>query len=130
MSLYYSTISQIKEAINWHYFQQIPKTTTHLFSSLLKLFSEINYELPFFKTIELLVFDQQPTQEQSVIFSEYNLSSATQNLNFTGNKSVDKIEAKSEQLTSQVKNPIFVYVFHHFNSLSIKGNVNYFSGGL
>lgn len=121
---------QIRDAINWHYFQQVPKTTSHLLNSLIKIVTEIAYELPFFKTIELLTapFDKQ--QDQNIVFSDYNLSSIEHQRVVDDKSRNGKLLDFStvEQQQKSVNNNLFVYVFHHSNSMDMRGNINYFGG--
>lgn len=125
---------QIKDAINWHYFQQVPKTTSHLLNSLLKLISEISYELPFYKTIELLSADLQ--KYETIVVSDVNLS-MLDNYNDNNQRAVEnKSLYKNSKLLvdfgsvepQKTNNNLFAYVFHHSNSMDMRGNINYFGG--
>ncbi|CRK88856.1 CLUMA_CG002554, isoform A [Clunio marinus] len=118
---------QIRDAINWHYFQQVPKTTSHLLNSLIKITTEISYELPLFKTIELLTapFDLQKDQ---IVFSDQNISMKRQkneNKSVTSGKLLDFSVVEQQR---SVNNNIYVYVFHHSNAMDMRGNINYFGG--
>jgi hypothetical protein len=119
---------QIRDAINWHYFQQVPRTTSHLLNSLIKIQTEIANELPLFKTIELLTspFDLQRDQ---IVFSDHNISLERQkveNKSATSGKLLDF--GIVEQQKSVNNNNLFVYVFHHSNSMDMRGSINYFGG--
>ena len=82
--------NQIKEAINWKFFEQIPTTSAHYLNSLQKLISETRFEIPFFETLEILT---NSNNESEIV--------------------LDKL---------------FVYLFHHSNSMDMRGKINYFGG--
>lgn len=92
-------------------------------NSLIKITTEIAYELPLFKTIELLNAPFDPQKEQ-IVFSDHNVSMERQKVSTTG-KLLD-FGTVSEQ--KSVNNNLFVYVFHHSNSMDMRGNINYFGG--
>jgi hypothetical protein len=87
--------AQIKNAIIWNYFQDDTRSTSHLLNCLINFYSEIIFELPFFKSIEYLV--KNDTDEN--YFEE-----------------------------RKGKRNLFTYVFHHSNSVDLKGNINLFNG--
>jgi len=113
---------QIKDAINWHYFQQVPKTTSHLLNSLIKIHTEISFELPFFKTIELLTASSVE-QDQNVVFSEYGVSSPVEHRRAAADETRSTLEREKNS-------NLFVYVFHHSNSMDMRRTINYFGGEL
>lgn len=81
-----------------------------------------------FKTIELLTapFDVQKDQ---IVFSDHNVSIEPQkaeNKSRTNGKLLDF--STVEQQKSVNGNNLFVYVFHHSNSMDMRGNINYFGG--
>lgn len=118
---------QIRDAINWHYFQQVPKTTSHLLNSLIKITTEIAYELPLFKTIELLTAPYDLQRDQ-IVFSDQNVSMEQQKVE---NKSVTSgklLDFGTVEQQKSVNNNLYVYVFHHSNSMDMRGNINYFGG--
>ncbi|XP_059611061.1 carboxylesterase 1F [Phlebotomus argentipes] len=89
---------QIRETIDWRFFDQTPKTNSvpYLIDALQKLVSETKYETPFFETIELI-------------------SGGIVAKNYSG-KSVRK------------KSNLFVYSFQQPYSIDMRGRVNYFGG--
>lgn len=118
---------QIRDTIDWHYFRQSPKTTSHLFASLIKINSELSYELPLLKTIEILTH-LSDKKESQVVSSDHNLSIHNTMYHSeigTMGKLLNVDENEEIQLAS--KN-LFVYVFHHTNTIDMRGNVNYFGG--
>jgi hypothetical protein len=82
--------NQIKEAINWKFFDQLPETSANYLNSLQKLISEAKFELPFFETLEILT-----------------------NVKNESDITLDNL---------------YVYVFHHSNSMDMRGKINYFGG--
>jgi CRISPR/Cas system CSM-associated protein Csm4 (group 5 of RAMP superfamily) len=127
-SKYFSTL-QIRDAINWHYFQQVPKTTSHLLNSLIKITTEIAYELPLFKTIELLTAPFE--KEDQIVFSDgaTNISMERQKVESKSATSGKLLDFGTvERQKSVNSNNVFVYVFHHSNSMDMRGNINYFGG--
>jgi hypothetical protein len=84
--------------------------------------------LPLFKTIELLTapFDLRKDQ---IVFSDHNISLERQkveNKSATSGKLLDF--GTVEQQKSVNSNNLFVYVFHHSNSMDMRGTINYFGG--
>lgn len=119
---------QVRDAINWHYFQQVPKTTSHLLNSLIKITTEIGYEIPMFKTIELLTAPYD-LQKDQIVISDHNVSMERQKVEnkiVTSGKLLDF--GTVERQKSVNSNNLFVYVFHHSNSMDMRGNINYFGG--
>lgn len=90
---------QVRDAINWNYFAPPSKTTVHLVDYFIKLLSQIDFELPFFKIIESL-----------------------------STNSVDISTEKYRVNESNSQNKIFAYIFHHSNSIDLKGNINLLEG--
>jgi Carboxylesterase family len=122
---------QIKDTIDWHYFQQTPRTTSHLFASLTKIQTELAYELPLLKTIELLSTSFDINEDQ-IVSSDLNL---TVPIRFHGKdygtmgKLLNVEDIIDDQPIANVeKNNIFVYVFHHSNAIDMRGSINYFGG--
>lgn len=115
---------QIKEAINWHYFQPFPRTTSHLLNSLIKLSTEINYELPLFKTIELLTAPLDLAGDHRVVHSDINFSPPPSSMK--SGKQSDFSSSFGRQ--KNVNNNLYVYVFHHSNAMDMRGTINYFGG--
>lgn len=91
----------MRDAINWNYFAPPSKTTVHLVDYFIKLLSQIDFELPFFKIIESL--------------SNNNVDISTE-------------KSKTNESAPQTYNKIFAYIFHHSNSIDLKGNVNLLEG--
>ena len=117
---------QIKDAINWHYFQQYPKTTSHLLNSVIKLSTEIAYELPLFKTIELLTTPTELQSNYNIVQSENNFSTVVEIKSVRSGKQTDFSTIGRQQ--KSVNNNLYVYVFHHSNAMDMRGSINYFGG--
>ncbi|XP_053685676.1 carboxylesterase 5A [Sabethes cyaneus] len=90
---------QIRETISWRFFDQIPESIAHLLNSIIKLVTETRYEIPFYKTLEVLS-DFEPS---------------------------DPVIHESPQALRKGGN-LYVYLFHHSNSMDMRGKVNYFGG--
>ncbi len=108
---------QIKDAINWHYFQPFPRTSSHLLNSLIKLSTEINHELPLYKTIELLTTPLDQPDQQNIVQSDINFSPST-----------NVIKSNFRRQMNVNNNNLYVYVFHHSNAMDMRGTINYFGG--
>lgn len=118
---------QVRDAINWHYFQQVPKTTSHLLNSLIKIQTEIAYELPLFKTIELLTTPYDLQRDQ-IVFSDHNISLERQKVENKSATSGKLLDFGAVEQRSVNSDNLFVYVFHHSNSMDMRGSINYFGG--
>lgn len=93
---------------------------------MIKLSTEIVYELPLFKTIELLTTPVDlPTDQRSIVQSDINFSPSTTNDINNGRQ-----REFSSSFGRQQKNlnNIYVYVFHHSNAMDMRGTINYFGG--
>lgn len=114
--------TQIRETINWHFFDRIQKTPAYLLNALLRLISETKFEVPFFETIELLSNADDSGGKDSLESDLYF------SVNSLGNKTLNNIISK--RLKRQVKDEskLFVYSFQQSGSIDMKGNVNYFGG--
>lgn len=125
-------VAQIKETINWRFFDQIPKTTPHLLSALQKLLSETRFEKPFYETIEML----SRSKNLGNVFDEIVMASAlTANnqstlINQMDNGIMEHRGMQSEQFQETVSDPpsLYVYSFQHSNTMDLRGKVNYFGG--
>jgi hypothetical protein len=95
-------------------------------NSLIKITTEIAYELPLFKTIELLTTPFDLHRDQ-IVFSDHNISMERQKVSksATSGKLLDFGTVEQQK---SVNSNIFVYVFHHSNAMDMKGNINYFGG--
>ncbi|XP_038110930.1 carboxylesterase 1F [Culex quinquefasciatus] len=98
---------QIRETISWRFFDQIPESTAHLLSSVIKLTTETHYEIPFYKTLEVLTSTTED-QRSTAILEGYG-------------------EQQRQQSTGEPGN-LYVYLFHHSNSMDMRGKINYFGG--
>ncbi|GAB0093585.1 liver carboxylesterase [Sergentomyia squamirostris] len=108
--------TQIRETINWRFFDQIPQSNSvpYLSDALQKLVSETKYEVPFFETIELL-------------------SGAPVGRNTTTHVTSDQIVGlgKSEASRSTImrkRSNLFVYSFQQPYAIDMRGRVSYFGG--
>ncbi|XP_055536130.1 carboxylesterase 5A [Wyeomyia smithii] len=96
---------QIRETISWRFFDQIPDSIAHLLNSIVKLVTETRYEIPFYKTLEILS-DFEPLRT---------------------NASSSSVFRETPQALRRGGN-MYVYLFHHSNSMDMRGKVNYFGG--
>uniref|UniRef100_A0A182W8B2 Carboxylesterase type B domain-containing protein n=1 Tax=Anopheles minimus TaxID=112268 RepID=A0A182W8B2_9DIPT len=101
---------QIRETINWRYFDQIPQTTAHFIHAIIKIISETRYEIPFYRTLKTLSFQNQTTSTEITKTVENEFASAENNA--------------EKQYISR----LYVYLFHHPNSMDMRGKINYFGG--
>uniref|UniRef100_A0A1I8JUG7 Carboxylesterase type B domain-containing protein n=1 Tax=Anopheles funestus TaxID=62324 RepID=A0A1I8JUG7_ANOFN len=104
---------QIRETINWRYFDQIPQTTAHHIHAIIKIISETRYEIPFYRTLQALSFQNQTASPPSAV-----------------NKHVEN-EFESAENNADKRNNIsrsYVYLFHHPNSMDMRGKINFFGG--
>ncbi|XP_058828757.1 carboxylesterase 1C [Topomyia yanbarensis] len=95
---------QIQETINWRFFDQITESTANLLHSIIKLTTETRYEIPFYKTLEVLGITDTPPE----ISTPDRAQETPQALRRGGN--------------------LYVYLFHHSNSMDMRGRINYFGG--
>lgn len=107
---------QVREIINWRFFDQIPKTNAHLLNALQRIISETRYELPFFETIEILSSEGRNDE-----------------LGMKGNESDDgliNVSSVTPQLKKRKTNEenVYVYSFQQSNSIDMRGKINYFGG--
>lgn len=108
---------QVRELINWRFFDQIPKNNAHLLNALQRIISETRYELPFFETIEILS-------------SEGRIDDLVINRNDSNSDELINVSNVNTQLKKRkVEDDIvYVYSFQHSNSIDMRGKVNYFGG--
>ncbi|XP_063697996.1 pyrethroid hydrolase Ces2a [Culicoides brevitarsis] len=104
---------QITEAINWKYFDQIPKAPAHLLNALQKLVSETKYEVPFYETIEIL--------------SKTKLLTLTNEVK-PENSTIFPITSPELAGPTREKTNFFVYLFQQSNTMDMRGKVNHFGG--
>uniref|UniRef100_A0A182P1A2 Carboxylesterase type B domain-containing protein n=1 Tax=Anopheles epiroticus TaxID=199890 RepID=A0A182P1A2_9DIPT len=102
---------QIRETINWRYFDQIPQTTVHYIHGIIKIMSETRYEIPFYRTLNAL---------SAQVHSPRLVSIGTVEGEFV--KAENKIETRNNASN------IYVYLFHHPNSMDMRGRINFFGG--
>ncbi|XP_055598453.1 acetylcholinesterase [Uranotaenia lowii] len=107
---------QIRETIGWRFFDQIPESTPHLLNAIIKLTTETRYEIPFYKTLEVITSttDVQTTPDNSIDLTKYDLPEHRSN-----------VQALS---SGGGAGNLYVYLFHHSNSMDMRGRVNYFGG--
>ncbi|XP_052889270.1 acetylcholinesterase [Anopheles moucheti] len=102
---------QIRETINWRYFDQIPQTTAHHIHAIIKIISETRYEIPFYRTLKALNFQNQ--------------TASTKDTRYVKNEFVS-VEENAEKRYNTSKS--YVYLFHHPNSMDMRGRINFFGG--
>uniref|UniRef100_A0A182NVC1 Carboxylesterase type B domain-containing protein n=1 Tax=Anopheles dirus TaxID=7168 RepID=A0A182NVC1_9DIPT len=102
---------QIRETINWRYFDQIPQTAAHHIHAIIKIISETRFEIPFYRTLNAFTtLKQQPRL----------VSLATEQSDF--------INAENKLESPQNSSMLYAYLFHHPNSMDMRGKINYFGG--
>uniref|UniRef100_A0AAG5DPZ5 Carboxylesterase type B domain-containing protein n=1 Tax=Anopheles atroparvus TaxID=41427 RepID=A0AAG5DPZ5_ANOAO len=99
---------QIRETINWRFFDQTPQTTAHLLHAVIKIVSETHYEIPFYRTLHAL--SQQSKNKKFEKMEDANAFAAQ--------------ETKKQTNSSTV----YAYLFHHPNSMDMRGRINLFGG--
>ena len=101
-------------------------------NSLIKIQTEIAHELPLFKTIELLSAPFDDSKKEQIVFSDNNLSMERQKVDVESKTSGKLLDFGTVEQQRGVNinrdNNLFVYVFHHSNSMDMRGNINYFGG--
>lgn len=102
---------QITEAINWKYFDQIPKAPAHLLNALQKLVSETKFEVPFYETVEILSKSWTKSVKKS-----------------PENTTVFPITSPDLSGPVREKTNMFVYLFQQSNTMDMRGKINYFGG--
>lgn len=120
--------TQIRETINWHFFDRIQKTPAYLLNALLRLISETKFEVPFFETIELLSNADDSSKgslESDLYFSVNSLGNKT--LNDILSKRLEKLDTRIKRQVKE-ESKLFVYSFQQSGSIDMKGKVNYFGG--
>lgn len=98
-----------------------------MYASLIKINSELAYELPLLKTIEILTHSSD-MKESQVVSSDQSMavhSTMYESEIGTMGKLLNVDENEEMQMVS--KN-LYVYVFHHTNTLDMRGSINYFGG--
>lgn len=102
---------QITEAINWKYFDQIPKSSAHLLNALQRLISEAKFEVPFYETIEILSKSWGASNKKGV-------------------ENVTAFPITSPDLAGPLreKTNMYVYLFQQSNSMDMRGKINHFGG--
>lgn len=98
-----------------------------MFASLIKIQSELAYELPLLKTIEILTH-LSDRKESQVVSSDHDLS-IHNTMYHSEIGTMGKLLNVDENEEIQIANKnVFVYVFHHTNTIDMRGSVNYFGG--
>lgn len=132
---------QIRQTINWRFFDQIPRTIPHLLDAMQRLQSEAKFERPFFETIEIMSRDN--ISEETLV-SKDRLSSVPSALTSPQQRSSDDVVQLDDgvmehrafaDLSSTVDEhvqsppaPLFVYSFRQGQSMDLRGRTNYFGG--
>ncbi|XP_050092552.1 carboxylesterase 5A [Anopheles aquasalis] len=102
---------QIRETINWRFFDQIPETTAHHLRALVKLVSETRHEIPFYRTMQMFSTPKPPPKLIAI-----------------GTVEAEYVTAEQQTRASQAAGPVYAYLFHHPNSMDMRGRINYFGG--
>ncbi|XP_061511343.1 carboxylesterase 1F [Anopheles gambiae] len=104
---------QIRETIHWRYFEQIPQTTAHHIHAIIKIMSETRYEIPFYKTLKALGTKKQSNRQLPVGTVEDDIAN---------------IQRESKAATQHNASYVYAYLFHHPNSMDMRGRINFFGG--
>ena len=112
---------QVRDALNWRFFDSIPKTLPNLLNTLQTLLSEVKFEKPFFETIELLSRQKEEEKAEQRIASELNVTPALE------------MEHRMEDAAqpteiNQISPSVYVYSFQQSNTMDLRGKINYFGG--
>ncbi|KFB38131.1 AGAP010390-PA-like protein [Anopheles sinensis] len=102
---------QIKEIINWRFFDEIPRTKAHLLQALVRVVSETRYEVPFYKTLRVLGKPKQLPGQVPRDPEKDDYRNTTQDPN-----------------THASHAPVYAYLFHHPNAMDMRGQINFFGG--
>lgn len=62
---------QIRDSLEWRYFDGIPKSVPYYMNALVSLISETHFEVPFLETIELLAESDQSRNESQLFVYSY-----------------------------------------------------------
>ncbi|XP_040169209.1 uncharacterized protein LOC120903695 isoform X2 [Anopheles arabiensis] len=104
---------QIRETIHWRYFEQIPQTTAHHIHAIIKIMSETRHEIPFYKTLKALGTKKQSNRQLPVGTVEDDIAN---------------IQGESKAATQHNASYVYAYLFHHPNSMDMRGRINFFGG--
>ncbi|XP_052873350.1 carboxylesterase 5A [Anopheles cruzii] len=105
---------QIRETINWRFFDQIPPTVADHLRAIVKLVSETRHEIPFYRTVQVLSSPKPPPKLIAIGTVEGEFVNAEQQ--------------QQQQQQKHASGPVFAYLFHHPNSMDMRGRINYFGG--
>lgn len=106
-------VDQIRDTIEWRFFDQVSKTTPYFMNALQRMVSEAQFEIPFFETIEIL--SRLNESQNGTITVSSNNNDSPQRRDFSGT-------------SEQVKDSLFVYSFQQPTPIDMRGRVNYFGG--
>lgn len=128
---------QVRQTINWRFFDQIPRTIPNQLDSIQRLISEAKFERPFFETIELL--SRETTTDVTLHQAQISVSAAQISRQ---NKPSDddppqlddgimehralNIDAPASSVEST--SHLFVYSFRQGTTMDLRGRTNYFGG--
>lgn len=123
-------VAQIKETINWRFFDQIPKTAPNLLSALQKLLSETRFEKPFYETIEMLSRSKNlgNTFDEVIMASALTANNQSSFVRQMDNGIMEHRGMQSEPTATTDSPGLYVYSFQHSNTMDLRGKVNYFGG--
>lgn len=130
---------QIRQTINWRFFDQIPRTIPNLLDAVQRLQSEAKFERPFFETIEIMSRDRAtdvPLSNPARILVSSALHSRQLDSDEVVQLDDDIMEHRAfadisigdENTRRPPQQPIFVYSFQQGMSMDLRGRINYFGG--
>lgn len=125
---------QIRQTINWRFFDQIPRTIPHLLDAIQRLQSEAKFERPFFETIELMSRDRDSeanviNQARMVVSSALSSDEVVQlDDGIMEHRAFADMSTDEEVVRNYPPPPLFVYSFQQGMSMDLRGRTNYFGG--
>lgn len=133
---------QIRQTINWRFFDQIPRTIPNLLDAVQRLQSEAKFERPFFETIEIM--SRVGVPEAATLLNQahqVSVSSALASRQLDSDEVIqlddgvmehrafaDLSNDEEDAQPSVQPQPLFVYAFQQGMSMDLRGRTNYFGG--
>lgn len=129
---------QIRQTINWRFFDQIPRTIPNLLDAIQRLQSEAKFERPFFETIEMVSRDRV-SEATTLNQARISASSALTSRQLASDEVVQLDDgvmehrafadlSVNEEVDRQSTQPLFVYAFQQGMSMDLRGRTNFFGG--
>lgn len=118
---------QIRQTINWRFFDQIPHDVANLLDAIQRFQSETKFEQPFFETINML------SRERTLdgLLSNTQITSAALQSNVPLDDGImehRELSTLIDDTDKAFKSSLFVYAFQQGATMDLRGRTNYFGG--